>query len=44
MRPRKAGWRARREPLISQAMQAKIFFPAAAIIALLMIALSLVWP
>jgi hypothetical protein len=25
-------------------MQAKIFFPAAAIIALLMIALSLVWP
>lgn len=40
----KRDWRAGAELPIKAAMNAKIFYPAAALIALLLIALSFVWP
>jgi hypothetical protein len=40
----KRGWRRSGELPIKPDMTAKIFYPAAALIALLMIALSFVWP
>ncbi len=40
----KRGWRTSGELPIKLGMNAKIFYPAAALIALLMIALSFIWP